>query len=387
MSKILLLLLFCFSVNIVNAESEWLLSNSAKVSFINCNQGNRPYSVFGHSALRFTDSLNKFDIVFNYGAFNSDETDFYINFLRGNLTFYLVIERMQDFVAGYIEEGRAVTEIPLTLSQNDKQQVFNFLMWNAEAENAAYEYNFLNNNCATRLRDVLKTKTTHPFLLDYDNIAATKTFRALLNEHINNMPWIQLTFYLLLGIKADAVATAKESVFLPKYLRTAMLTAHDGKNIIAADETIILKENLKAIHGNLFTHPVLIVSAALLLLFSIYFSNNKKLIGLSIAIAFIFTGIIGCLLCYLWLFTLHSLTVNNLNLLWAFPFNVVFGFALIFTHNKFVLRCTKYYGVWLILIGLFAFFSPQEFYPALKFWLPTTGLFLIFSSAKLISPK
>lgn len=98
MKSTTILLLVCFLLLSCNlCKAEWLLSDSAKVSFINCKAGDKPYSAFGHSALRFTDSLNQFDVVFNYGAFNSGETDFYINFLSGNLNFYLVIERMQEF--------------------------------------------------------------------------------------------------------------------------------------------------------------------------------------------------------------------------------------------------------------------------------------------------
>lgn len=386
MKSTTILLLVCFLLLSCNlCKAEWLLSNSAKVSFINCKSGSKPYSAFGHSALRFTDSINKFDVVFNYGAFNSSVQEFYVNFLSNNLNFYLVIERMQDFVTGYIEEGREVTEIPLLLSQNDKQQIFNFLMWNAEAENAAYSYNFLNNNCATRLRDVLETKPVNKIQLDYSN--SQKTIRQLLNEHLNEMPWMKFTFYLLLGLKSDMPVSAKQATFLPEYLKKAMLASNDGSKIIAGSERVILKGAATYIKSSVLTQPVFVISAALLLVFCTCFLDKKKLYVLSIGVMLMLTGIIGCLLCYLWFFTTHTLSANNLNLLWALPFNVLLALALIFTHNGFVLRYTKYYGTWLILTGLFTFFSPQEFYPALKFWIFATGCFLFWSSKKLISLK
>ncbi|MGY8914308.1 MAG: DUF4105 domain-containing protein, partial [Flavobacteriales bacterium] len=43
------------------------------------------------------------------------------------------------------------------------------------------------------------------------------------------------------------------------------------------------------------------------------------------------TGITGLLIIFLWFFTDHSATAGNLNILWAFPFNLVTCFYLVKT--------------------------------------------------------
>ena len=63
-------------------------------------------------------------------------------------------ERMVAFYPA--EEGRPVIEQRLALDSEQREEVFRFLEWNAQPENAYYRYDFYYDNCATRIRDVLE---------------------------------------------------------------------------------------------------------------------------------------------------------------------------------------------------------------------------------------
>jgi len=116
-------------------------------------------------------------------------------------------------------------------------------------------------------------------------------------------------------------------------------------------------------------------------------ANSNKLRVLSTAFILIITGLIGCILCYLWFCTSHTLTAHNLNLLWANPINLLIGLLVIFRSNASMLKYIKFYSAGLVVLGLYTFISPQEFYPAFKMWIPIIGVLIFWCSTKITSPK
>ena len=57
-----------------------------RMSLLTCSPGEELYTCFGHSALRYTDTLNGewVDKVFNYGTFEFSD-GFYLKFAQGKL--------------------------------------------------------------------------------------------------------------------------------------------------------------------------------------------------------------------------------------------------------------------------------------------------------------
>jgi hypothetical protein len=60
-----------------------------RMSLVTCGPGPEIYSVFGHTAIRVTDSASGSDIVYNYGTFDGYDKDFELNFMKGKLLYYL----------------------------------------------------------------------------------------------------------------------------------------------------------------------------------------------------------------------------------------------------------------------------------------------------------
>jgi hypothetical protein len=97
------------------------------MSLITCTPGPDLYSLFGHTAIRFQDTLDgKFiDLVYNYGTFIFDE-DFYVKFARGKLDYILNREKFADFQLEYIYSGRGIYEQDLILSIEERQKLLDF---------------------------------------------------------------------------------------------------------------------------------------------------------------------------------------------------------------------------------------------------------------------
>ena len=130
-------------------------SSHIRISLLTCTPGDELYSTFGHSALRLIDSSSVQDIVFNYGTFSFDDPDFYSKFIRGKLMYFVSTSYFNDFKIDYQSTNRGITEQVLNLSAEEKIAMQQFLYNNAREENKYYKYDFLFDNCTTRLRDII----------------------------------------------------------------------------------------------------------------------------------------------------------------------------------------------------------------------------------------
>lgn len=156
MKKIFLLVNLCFAV-CFNRQQKLFAQDSTRIriSLLTCSPGEELYASFGHSALRVIDSNAVTDIIYNYGTFNFDDPDFYSKFVRGKLFYALSIERPEDFLYSYRAENRSVTEQVLDIAQPEALAIKHFLAENIKEEKRWYKYDFVRDNCTTRLRDIL----------------------------------------------------------------------------------------------------------------------------------------------------------------------------------------------------------------------------------------
>ena len=164
------------------------LSDEAHISLITVYPGNQVHNLFGHSAIRVRDPYHGFDLLYNYGTFQFDRL-FLPKFIYGQLDYMLWVSDIRRELQRYQNDGRSVIEQVLVLDIEQKQAVFDFLQHNALEENRVYRYNFLFDNCSTRIRDVFerimgKSLTFQP--VEEPPI----TFRNLLDPYIETQPFL-----------------------------------------------------------------------------------------------------------------------------------------------------------------------------------------------------
>jgi len=307
------------------------LSPQAQISVITILPGNELYSKFGHSAIRIKDTKNKIDWVFNYGTFDFNTPNFYLKFVKGKLNYMLSIQPFYSFYNEYYYEQRTTYEQILNLTEFQKQKIYNYLLWNSQPQNRYYLYDFLYDNCATRIRDVLLQHLGDSLIIT--NKELNTTFRKELKRYVHN-PWLWFGMDLLLGPIADTKLDTYTSMFLPDYvasaLSKAMIITKEGKKTpLVSKERFIFKFEKKKKSATWWYSPALIFSVllVLILLTSIKeFKQVKRHKWIDFLLFFI-TGLIGLILLSLWIFTDHQVIYNNLNIAWALPFNIWFAFA------------------------------------------------------------
>ena len=194
-------------------------SCSLRISLLTCAPGEELYSTFGHTALRVQDPSKGMDQVYNYGTFEFGP-DFYTQFIRGKLLYFLSVEEFGDFMYQYEAQSRSVQEQVLRLDCYEKQKLLSALQVNALEENKYYRYDFLFDNCTTRAGDMV-AKNTEPEVVFKDILDGRQpSFRDQIHEYLDagKQHWSKLGIDLLLGAKLDRKVTNHEAMFLPDYL-------------------------------------------------------------------------------------------------------------------------------------------------------------------------
>lgn len=328
---LLLLLLLKFSIGF----AQFQLSEDATISIITIGPGKELYDSFGHSAFRVQDPANNRDLIFNYGTFDFDTPNFYLKFARGKLPYALSVRDYQGFLNAYIRENRTFVEQELDLTYGQKTKIFNALLKNAQPENREYKYDFFFDNCATRMRDVLKKSLGDDLNYNAGYAPEQYTFRALIQQRLDRNTWGSLGIDICLGAVIDQTATEWQHQYLPEYVHDAAAMAtifhNNNEKPLVKNKTVVFNANgSNKLKPFFLLTPLAVFGVIGLFILGITYRDykRKKRSGWLDAILFFITGLVGSLLLLLWIATDHTATANNYNLLWAFPLNLLF-FSLI----------------------------------------------------------
>jgi hypothetical protein len=290
-----------------------------EISLLTCSSGEEIYAAFGHSAIRVKDFSNKEDIVFDFGVFDFNEPNFILKFSQGKLKYKLSISDFEDFMYMYRMQDREVVEERLNLTEAEKQEILSMLMHNYLPENRYYYYDFLFDNCSTRIRDLVDTLHAYYVPEDLEGVR-THSFRDNLGQYLHNLTWLKFGIDIVLGSRIDKTMTFREQMFLPvnlsenlrKYRRT------DNQAELLAPLLILTQsDSPNFIRRNYFTAlNTLIALFILIVLLTWMWPGTIKPIGYFI---FILIGLQGLVLLFLWTGTTHYSTKANWNILWVNP--------------------------------------------------------------------
>ncbi|BAV04198.1 protein of unknown function [Filimonas lacunae] len=334
-----------------------------RISVITCAPGAELYSLFGHTALRITDSTRHQDVVFNYGTFDFSDPDFYSKFVRGKLDYFLNPEPFDGFMQFYQEEQRGITEQELNMTCAEKQALLEALKTNLQGSNKYYKYDFLFDNCTSRVRDQVQHNIPG-VTMQAPLVPEGTTFRNMIHVYLDNggQPWSKLGIDLLLGSRMDRPVTVNESMFLPDYLLKGVDSAKKG------DKTplVLQKKQLFSASPDLSPQnkhvPLIVFSviAVVVLLLSQWKQKAGTTLMLIIdSIGLYVTGLVGVLLLFMWFCTDHVACAANYNLLWALPTNLLAGFF-IYKRPTWVRKYFLYLAFLQIAVLVAWIFLPQQ---------------------------
>lgn len=328
------------------------LSPGARLSVITCGPGTDLYATFGHSAFRLRDPGLGIDWVYNYGTFDFNTPNFYVKFARGKLPYALSKQQFDNFLYTYQLEHRWVREQLLDLSPAELRSLVAFLEKNHLPQNRFYKYDFLFENCATKIPEVLKKVLGEGLVYTYDHLQEPFTFRELIQKNLRSNSWSSFGIDLALGAVIDREAEGPEFAFLPEFVESQVGHATLGGAPLVSRQRVILDLDPPVPLFYFTATPLfwaLMLMGITLAITWIDFRNGARSKVLDFSLFFL-TGVSGLVIAFLWFLTDHDATVWNANLLWAMPLNLIPAFWLVFSFPK-TGWLRSYLAVLLFLIG------------------------------------
>jgi len=340
------------------------LSPASKISLVTCSPGDELYTAFGHSAIRVLDPELGIDRLYNFGTFDMSVGNFYLRFARGDLLYQLSVDQGDADIEEHGALGQGVTEAQLNLTPEQKQSLFGALETNLAPENRYYRYDFLLDNCSTRVRDAFEKTIGTPVA---DQTVTRVTFRQMLDPYLDRIPWIRFGIYLLLGAGVDRLVTPREACFLPANLESAICQTKLSDTAFAQSPVRLFPARpLPRIPRALDPEIVFsVVLAAWIGLWALRGGRASRVISALVYIVFGFTGLF---LVVLAANTLHWEAYQNWNVAWLVPTHLVAGIGLLFVPANKVLMLRLYLFLAMVEGLVFMVSSPwlpQRFHPAI----------------------
>lgn len=361
-----LLLRFLFLVCVTVAFSQKNIPNNTQISVLTIGPGNNLNDAFGHSGIRLKTSYS--DIVYDFGRYNFEDPNFYLNFARGKLNYLQGKANYNNLVNFYKQQNRSIKEQILNLSAEEKQSVYTFLETNYAKNQGAYLYDFFYDNCATKIRDVIENATNGNIDYQLPGNYEDKTFRTLIQDELHPNTWGSLGIDIALGAIIDRTATPREHLFLPKNIHAFYSEAKINNRQLVSNSKTIINSDTKFKNGTFLLSPIFVLSLIAILIIYITFNDHKKqrrTKGLDACIQLIL-GVIGILLTLLWFGTDHTATGYNYNLLWAFPLSLVMVIQAYKTKpKKWFIGYIKFCVLMLCLLTVHWISGVQQFAPTL----------------------
>lgn len=335
-------LLLWLSIGVAAAQPAAAVEPGAElqVSLLTFGPGEVYWERFGHNAIAIRDARSGEALSYNYGIFDFEEEAFFVNFLRGHMRYSMEVTRLDEDLAYYRAEGRAILEQELNLTPAQRVALRDFLHWNLRPENAKYRYEYFTANCSTQVRDALDRVLGGAIQQSLVTRSRGYTYRLQADGLLAPLPQLMLPMDLGLGPYADRRLSFWEESFIPaafaEHLPRVQVAAGDGSLRPLVGATRVLSQAnpqlAAADHAWLRRHgpypigyalPVAAGSGLLALLLLLAARSPRRRTARWFALAAclfaLLAGLAGLALAALWSLTEHVSAWRNENLLLLNP--------------------------------------------------------------------
>ena len=323
MRNFLGLLVFMLGMLSVRAAS----LDSVRSSLLTCEPGSEIYALFGHSAIRYENPAKQEDWVFNYGMFSFKDPNFVMRFVKGETDYQLGVVPFRYFEAEYGMRGSSVYQQELNLTNAEKEKLAGLLFENYLPANRVYRYNYFYDNCTTRARDKIEESIQGKVV--YPVSDRVVSYRDILHEFTAGSEWSEFGIDLCLGSEADEPIDERKQMFAPFY----MLAAARGAVIHRTDTMMpFVRKETKIVDAVLEDEPAFPLSpmacALLLLAVTVIIVGRGLYKGRQClawnVVMFLLQGLGGCIIAFLFFFSLHPTVGSNWLLILFNPLPLIY---------------------------------------------------------------
>jgi hypothetical protein len=339
------------------------------ISLVTVGPGSVYWQRFGHNAILIRERGSADPgVIYNYGLFDFQQKNFFLNFIRGHMTYRIAAFYADQDLASYVNDDRDVFIQELNLDSEQRRALIEFLEWNRRPENADYRYDYFLSNCSTRVRDVLDSVLGGALEDHYSAQAGTLNFR----QHVQRLTAPDLALYLGTGLGLGRIVDLKrnrwDEFFIPMELMRSLeqFEGSDGSSLVRKTTELHRSQRPEPEVAPQWLLPFFGVG---LLLASVLALTRRKtsLFLRSAGIWYLLTGFAGLVLVMLWLFTDHQAAWYNENLLLFSPLGLLAAGPLLFARLTPLARTVTQWIAGLAILGVALKLSPWLFQDNLEF--------------------
>lgn len=303
--------------------------DSVRISLMTCSPGNEVYSLYGHTALRVEIPSQHIDWVYNYGMFSFRTPNFIYRFVKGETDYQLGVMDYAYFEAEYAERGSYVVQQELNLLPDEKMRLLQILQTNYLPQNRTYRYNYFYDNCTTRARDKVEESINGKVIYPVERDAVT--FREIVHRFTKEHPWAEFGVDLCLGSEADKAIDTHAQMFAPfvmmKEADGAVIRSSAGveRPLVRQTERVVDPEP-HAIEKEFPLSPIACVCVLLALTAAVSFVEWRYHFSAWWLDALLFgaQGLAGCVIAFLFFFSVHPTVGSNYLLIIFNPIPLVY---------------------------------------------------------------
>lgn len=356
-------LLICFFIGcgfLLAHASKAQATDTARlqISILTCDAGEDIYTVWGHSAIRVIDSVQGSDYVFNFGTFDFETPYFISKFVKGSLEYFISVNYYSDFYAQYQFEKRNIKEQVLNLSVIEKLRWYQALKKNLIGKNKYYLYNFITDNCTTRVKDGL---FNHSHYVPQQGQVSSFREKVVIAPYQKGIPWIGLGIDLLLGSFSDQKPTDHQSAFLPELLFNQLAGI---KKLVSFTQISNFNVATNKTESNSKDNTPLYILITFLVLYALSIIFKSKAVQTIACITDIvlltaFT-LGGTLIFYMSFISNHTACYRNFNIMWMHPLYFIAVIAY-FLKNAWISHIGKIFLAAIFGLVITSYWLPQHF--------------------------
>ena len=192
-----------------------------KIELVIFGPGDDIATWWGHAAMAVSDQRLGVQRIYNYGMFSFDET-LVPKFVSGRLEFWVGAADYHRTLRAYARENRDVHLLELDLSPERRLAVARELADDVLPENRHYLYHHYDDNCSTRIRDLVDLATEGAFSRAARATPAHQSLRDHTRRHAQHL-LLELGMMFAMNGDIDRPISAWEEMFLASELERQAL--------------------------------------------------------------------------------------------------------------------------------------------------------------------